>query len=447
MNKKLFITLLTALAWSAPLPAGAAEQAPLYMVGDATDAGWDEWLPEELTPIGGDCYLWDGYLGAGRFKFLGSRGDWGSGIAPGADDVQMQTGQQMTISRLPYGNGAFSNSEAGWVRMVVDMGNMSVNFRRPALGLVGPAARGWSLGESVIPLFADDEGRVEWTGQLLGGELKILAEGCRDWSPCYNAPFAGDVLSAGGHAVVYNTSDYKDGEFVDFKYNVPAPGIYTLSFKGDGSSTGFYGVDVAVAEAPSLDGAFTGTAGRYLVAFDSEARRVHAAPVPDRLYIGTSGDACTEIAPDNHGSFSSVVTLKKGEYYKLSSDPSDWDACSLSPNADTDITAASTANVAPMHGYSYTVPEDGEYLVTADFNGAAPSLGATRHTLSAISAENHIGARPEISDGTLYLNGHYMSAAVYDPSGRMVAASIPCRLAAGVYIVRVDNNVFKISVK
>ena len=57
------------------VPAGARGESPrLFLLGDATEAGWNEWLPEEMVNIGNGCFLWDGYLEAGNFKFLDSRG-------------------------------------------------------------------------------------------------------------------------------------------------------------------------------------------------------------------------------------------------------------------------------------------------------------------------------------------------------------------------------------
>lgn len=430
------------------VPAGARGESPrLFLLGDATEAGWNEWLPEEMVNIGNGCFLWDGYLEAGNFKFLDSRGDWGAGIAPDGDSVEIRMMEQMGISRQPYGTNSFRNPEAGWLRMVVNMRDMSVNFRRPALGLTGPAALGWGLGSTVIPIFADDEGNVEWTGQLRVGELKILADGCRDWVPCYNAPFEGDVLSAGGHAVVYNTSDYKDGVFVDFKYNVPRAGTYTLKFKGELSGGGFYGVDVATGAEPSLDGAFAAAPGRYLVALDRRARRVHVAAVPQRLYIGTSGSECVELAGASGESFSAVAYLRQGEYYKLSTDPADWDNCALSPDTDTDLTAGATANLAPMHGFSYIVPADGYYDVSVDFSGAASVISARRHELSAVADAEGAAVSVGVRGGVLAVEGEYRALAVYDVAGRMVASSAPCRVSRGVYVVKVDNNIFKISVK
>lgn len=443
LNRAL-ITVLT-LAGILAMPVKAElNYLRLYMVGQATPAGWNENLPEEMTPIGNDCFLWDGYLQEGDFKFLNTRGDWNSSLVASEYNQPLNPGEKLELrfnESQSYPDHKFYNSQAGWVRVIVNLRDMNVNFRRPVLGLVGEAALGWSLGKNVIPVFADDEGRAVWSGQLRRGELKILAGNCDDWSPCYNAPEAGDRLSDGGHAMIYN------GEG-DFKYEVPVSGFYTLTFKNEGSEY-FYGVDVTTREAPALDGRFVGMPGRYLVAVDRQARRVHTARVPGSLYIGTSGGDCVEIGRVADGKFSGEVSLRRGAYYKLSTDPSDWENRALSSNADVDITSSATANVAPMHGFSYTVPSDGNYLVSADFTGNVPSLYAVKQTASEVSpieaADRYVSVNA--ADGVITVEGEYTSLAICDMAGRLVGCASPCNVSQGIYLVKADNKVFKISIR
>jgi hypothetical protein len=155
-----------------------------------------------------------------------------------------------------------------------------------------------------------------------------------------------------------------------------------MTFKNDNGGR-FYGVDVEISQEPDLTGGFRSRPGRYLAAVDRAARRVHLGPLPSRLYIGVSGEDCAEIMPSGENTFSSVVSLKKGGYYKLASAPSAWDMSSISPNSDTDISTGATTNLAPMHGYSYVVHEDGNYRVTADFSGSVATLQAHKESVSA----------------------------------------------------------------
>ena len=445
MRKHCIIMSILALAGIFAMPVKAEiNYLRLYLVGEATPAGWNENLPEELVAIGNDCFLWDGWLTTGEFKFLNTLGDWDSSIVTSTPGLVFESGVKYD---LYYRNGTdnkFVNNTPGYVRIVVDLRNMKVNFRRPALAFTGPAALGWSL-EEIIPVFADDEGRASWSGQLRSGELKILTDGATDWHPCYNALFEGDILSAGGHGMIFNATE-RDGEgnYVDFKYVVPCDGYYTMTFKNDNGGR-FYGVDVEISQEPDLTGGFRSRPGRYLAAVDRAARRVHLGPLPSRLYIGVSGEDCAEIMPSGENTFSSVVSLKMGGDYKLASDPSAWDMSSISPNSDTDISTGATTNLAPMHGYSYVVHEDGNYRVTADFSGSVATLQAHKESVSAAEMPlARAGVSVSSRGGELSVEGDYTSVAVYDVSGRLVGDASPCRITAGTYIVKVDNNVYKI---
>ena len=422
----------------------------LYIGGEAAPDNWNAALVEEMIPIGNDCFLWDGWLKTGQFKFIHTRGDWGSSIVANSENLEFSNGIEYTIvdnTSNKHGDYKFVNTKAGFVRIVVDFRKMKVNFRRPVLGIVGDGALGWGSpdpGKKMIPVFADDEGKAEWSGQLRRGEIKFLAGNCDAWYPCYNAPQSNDELWNGGHQMLYNDGQ---GSAEDFKYLVPVSGYYTLTFKNEESDR-YYGVDVKTEDAPNLDGFFTGRPGRYIVAVDRNALRVHMAPVPSRLYIGTSADDCNEITSVSDGRFSSEIYLQAGKYYKLSSNPVDWHSYALSPNTDVDISSGPTSNIAPMHGYSYTVPVDGKYIVDADFTGTAPALSARMQIVSgSVGPMSDSVATVEVSGGSIMVKGDYAAFAVYDVVGRRIGTCSPCKVPSGIYLVMVDNNVFKITVR
>lgn len=451
MKIKQTLFAILPLAGIFTMPAkGELNYLHLYVAGDATADNWNCDLAEEMIPLGNDCFLWDGWLKSGQFKFINTRGDWNSSVVADAPDLSFATGVSYTLVDNTGGGHydfKFVNPKAGFVRMVVDLRNLKINFRRPVLGIVGDGALGWgdpTQGKKVIPVFADDNGNAQWSGQLRRGEVKFLAGDCDDWFPCYNAPVALDELWTGGHGMMYNDGQ---GSAEDFKYQVPVSGYYTLTFKNEGSDQ-FYGVDVRTENAPSLDGFFTGHPGRYLAGIDRDALRVHMARVPSSLYIGTSGDDCREIMQVSEGVFSSEVYLHAGEYYKLSYDPGKWPDCVLSPNTDVNISSEQTSNVSPMHGYSYTVPSDGQYVVTADFTGSAPALSAHRRIVSGVDGPiSGSEVRVVVADGAIAVDGDYSSLVIYDVVGRKVGSASPCFVPSGVYLVMVDKNVFKITVK
>lgn len=442
--------LLTALFAISAASAGhaAVDRGRLYLVGDATPAGWNENLPEEMVPLGNGCFLWDGVLTDGELKFLNTRGDWGSSIVTSRPGLEFAEGVQYDLFYQKGSDDKFVNSRPGHVRIVVDLVNMKVNFRRPALCIVGEGALGWSL-ERTIPLFADDGGKLEWSGQLRKGEVKFLDGAGEGWAPCYNAPFEGDELSPGGHQTVYNQSEYDSaGRFVDFKYVVPKPGLYTLRFSR-GADGRFYSLDVEREAEPSLSGGFRAPEGRYLVGVDREAGTVHLCALPARLFLTSGENHFEELRAEANapGRFSAELRLTKGLRYALCSDRSRRSATLLSPNTDTDLSAGPTSNLAPFAGGAFTVSRDGLYTLTVNFSGAAPLLQLSA-PVSVEHAPGSMAAPAPVLDGRrLGVLGEYRALSVVDVAGRTVARSVPCILSTGVYIVSIDNNTYKIFVR
>lgn len=440
---------VAAAAVLAAIPAKAEiNRTRLYLTGDATPAGWSENLPEELTPVGGNCFVWDGWLGTGEFKFLNARGSWSESIVAESYNLPIDDeGPYRLVDNTGWGSNPdhkFYNNRAGYVRIIADLDNMSVKFRRPVTAIVGDAALGWgNLQDVAIPVFADDEGNIFWTGQLKSGEVKFLGDGADDWHPCYNAPWEGCVLDNGGHWLKYNVTDTDD-----YKYMVTRPGLYTLEFDlgdrtGDGSLT------VTRAAEPDLTGAFRTIPGRYMLALDRQAMRLHFGPVPTQLYLTAYiDDTCVGFQQTSSGVFTVKADLRAGDYYKLCSSAEQPELTAISPNADTMLTAEGTGNLAPMHGYSYTVPEDGEYLLTADFTGSAPRLKADRIITTGIENINGSSLVKVITErNTIIVKGDFRHAAAYTPGGILVGSGECMKVTPGIYIVKVDNRIFKTVVK
>lgn len=449
MNFKSTILTVTAATAVAAIPMKAEiNYTRLYLTGDATPAGWSENLPEELTPVGGNCFVWDGWLNTGELKFLNARGDWGSSIVADSYNLNIDTeGPYRLVDNT--GNNSnpdykFYNTRAGYVRIIADLGNMSVKFRRPATGIVGEAALGWgNLQDVLIPVFADDEGSITWTGQLKSGEVKFLGDGAGDWHPCYNAPWEGCVLEEGGHWLKYNATDTDD-----YKYMVNSPGLYTLEFEL-GDRTGDGSLKVTRAAEPDVTGAFRSLPGRYMVALDREAMCLHFGPVPTRLYLTAYIDGtCSEFQQTEPGVFSINGNMRAGDYYKLCYSAEQPELTAISPNTDTMLTADGTANLAPMHGYSYTVPDDGEYKLTADFSGTMPNLKAERIFPTGIGNINGTDAvTVSVQHRTIIVKGEFSHAAAYTPGGIPAGSGERMNVAPGIYIVKVDNHIFKTAVK
>lgn len=453
----LRIIMMTALTAGALAPAAGRDinYLHLYLVGEAAPGGWDAGLPEELTRIDGTkSFVWDGWLKKGQFKFINVRGDYNSSFTATVCDNEAVDNDHLKEFKLnwngndngisPHEDWKFYNDYEGHCRIVVDLGSLTMKFRRPNLAIVGDAALGWSgpFEQILYPVYANDEGLIHWDGQLQQGTLKFLATG-DDWFPCFNAPWQDDLLGAGTHQLVYNTADKNDqGEFVDFTYRVPRAGLYHLEFDFANNS-----VSVSTKSEPELYGAFTSAPGRYVLAVDQNSRRLHFGPVPQRLYVRSLGGNTQELSANQGNRFKASVWLDAGDYYKLCYDTEDSENTAFSPNADTDITRGTSYNVAPMHGYSYTVPQSGNYDVTVDFSGTAPSISAVRNVPSSIAGVADSGLPTvTVNDRVIEVGGTFGSVVVCGVSGQVLGRTARTAVEPGVYVVKVDSHVFKVAV-
>lgn len=432
------------ISMSVALGAGALDMNHLYMVGPAATAGvWTPDLPEEMVSIGHGIFIYDGYLGEGEFKFINKLGDYNSSLVADNENQQVQSGHTYILVDNTSGKNwdfKFWNPEAGECRIIACMSSnpMTLSFRRPAVLLIGSAVRGWSSVSENIPVFADDDGVVEWTGLLQAGEIKFLTG--NGWSPCYNAQIYNDPLTDGYHAMSYNANGENDHKFI-----VERSGRYTLRFNLQEPS-----VTVTSHAGPSLAGKFTARPGRYVVAADRNGRNLYFGAIPTQLYIRSLDGRTDKLEPvaRNGGKFSGKVYLEAGNYYKLYSDETCLDKNCFSPNTDVDISSSTTYNVAPMHGNSYTVSDSGYYNVTVDFSGNAPSVMARPVVVTGV--DDTVGddnVKVSVSNRNIIVIGEYGNITVTDIFGRVVSTASHTTVSPGIYMVTVDLKTFKILVK
>ena len=100
-----------------------------------------------------------------------------------------------------------------------------------------------------------------------------------------------------------------------------------------------------------------------------------------------------------------------------------------------------------MHGYSYTVPQSGNYDVTVDFSGAAPSISAVRNVPSSIAGVAD-SALPTVTvnNRAIEVGGTFDSVVVCGISGQILGRTARTAVEPGVYVVKVDSHVFKVTV-
>lgn len=435
------------LSVSVAVSAAAIDMNHLYMVGPAaTDGIWTADLPEEMVSIGYGTFIRDGYLGEGEFKFLNVLGNYNSSLVADEADKRVYDGQTYRLIDNSAGQNnpdyKFYNPEAGDCRIIARLADspMTITVRRPALRLVGSAVRGWGDPALAIPVFADDNGTVEWTGILQPGEMKFLTG--TGWTPCYNAPVYNTTLTDGTHTLALHDDGTDDHKFI-----VPRAGRYTLKFSlvRDAAT-----ITVTSHEGPSLAGGFTAAPGRYIVAADGEGRHLYFGAVPTRLFISSLDGEVTplETTARSGATFSGKVYMEADNYYKLYSREDCAAESCLSPSRDVSIADTPTSNIAPMHGNSYTVPVDGYYNVTADFSGALPSLSA-RLTPSGLvdCATSEQTVSVGVQGREITVSGNRGEISVADLHGRVISTSARTAVLPGIYVVTADSQTFKILVR
>lgn len=118
--------------------------APIYIVGEATEVGWD--IDNALEVFYVTPNFWTGVynLKAGKeFKFFPERGSWDNGI--GADRFETFIG----CTGMPGGNIRVDGSADGPYMVIVDLGNKTLTVSPAPRVLGGSVAADWNPGASV----------------------------------------------------------------------------------------------------------------------------------------------------------------------------------------------------------------------------------------------------------------------------------------------------------
>lgn len=119
--------------------------ANIYITGDAVPCGWVNDVPEVMTPpnIFEGKYQWTGNLSVGQFKFLKTKGTWGSCYVSTVKDQSIEYGKSypLVYEFEYYNNGGndykFQITEAGRGVVNVDLANMQLMVRKDTLSSTG----------------------------------------------------------------------------------------------------------------------------------------------------------------------------------------------------------------------------------------------------------------------------------------------------------------------
>lgn len=217
----------------------------LYIVGDATPAGWNIDAPTLLTKTSDYIFEYDGQLNEGELKACTTTGDWNVPfIRPESAEVQ--------INKDGVGNNNFvyvANPDDKWkvtdsgiYHLTFDLQNYTITaeykdevvteknpIETETLYMIGDATPGgWSMDDAT-PLSVSDEDEYvfTWTGQLNEGEMKLCLEPDGTFScPFIRPTFNGCVINESG----VESPEFEYSTDPDDKWKVQKAGTYNLTF-------------------------------------------------------------------------------------------------------------------------------------------------------------------------------------------------------------------------
>lgn len=215
---------------SAPITIQVTPYAPvsptLYLVGDATTAGWNNNAPVAMTAVAGNpgSFRWTGQLSAGEFKFLTTVGQWLPSYNKGATANKL-------VKRTDFAqpDDKFVIANGGVYLIEVDLIDLTIAVSQPSqppysrLWVVGSATpNGWNIN-SPNEMQVDSSNRFvfKYNEVLSAGEFKIpTATG--NWGTDYYMP----VVNA--QPLTSTAVQLVPGGSPDNKWVITNPGPYKI---------------------------------------------------------------------------------------------------------------------------------------------------------------------------------------------------------------------------
>lgn len=219
----------------------------LYMVGDATPAGWSIDSPYGFTRDAQDKYIftYDGNLNVGEMKCPLKPGDWGGTFfyapANGTKIGRQGCESDQFAMRSGGNDDKWRVEEAGHYRLTFDLRAHTFKaeylgapiksvdpYKAAGLYLVGDATpAGWTP-ENGTPCTKKDDYTFVYEGPLSVGEMKLTVDPSQGWGGTWvHAPGEGTVI--GKQGVASDDIDIYAGG-ADHKWRVEQAGIYRLTF-------------------------------------------------------------------------------------------------------------------------------------------------------------------------------------------------------------------------
>ena len=219
----------------------------LYMVGDATPAGWSIDNPTELTQDTSDKFVftYHGKLNTGELKFPFSTGDWGATFAYAPEANTEINASGVASDKIDIRKGG---DDLKWKVTLAGIYTITINLRdytiavkyegaepvtpivSETLGFIGDATpAGWATGAATMfTKTSDSPLQFTYTGHLNAGSFKLAYDKTvlKDFAgPYIQAPSADVAVSGDGVAEQGMTEGGADN-----KWKVTEAGTYTLVF-------------------------------------------------------------------------------------------------------------------------------------------------------------------------------------------------------------------------
>lgn len=417
--------------------AKAQDYSAVYIIGGATQGGWDCSQALKMVPVAGEdaVFTWEGYLKADEFKFISLNSWYWPGFLATSEGEIVVPGQ---THRLRYSadmideDYKFVLGEAGNYKVTVDLKNLTMTVEQGRPQVTELWIEGSAVPGGVQNMTLDAKGYFCYNGRLDRGMLRVMTTAVAGDGTVFYVPWEEDT-------------DIQDGSLMSETTDASAAG-YGVAVPSD-----YYRIRINLSSRELSGAPFRAPACLYLVGGATEAGWDAAIAIPftpDEVnpYLFTCR-AELKIRPEN----------VESNLFKILGQL-DWGPYSLHPyTAEKPVTEADY--VLENEGDDkWSVPDDmqGWYLLTVDvWNGTIKGeyLG-TDGIASVIEVPDNVAVR--IDGGSVVLDSckELYNARLLSMSGSMVdssngaasSISLGRNLTPGVYIVcadKVDGQAFR----
>jgi len=195
---------ITSLNVKPYLASPTYEYTDLYLVGDATGAGWDNlegnanMLPLQKTSESSK-YVFTGYFTTGGFKMVKVKGSWDAQFGLGAAPGQLST---------DGGSGNIPIDEAGYYKLSVNTADLSYTLEKvstptsavySSMSIIGTVNGNWDTDTQLMQSTFDPHVWMINSESLKSGEFKFRANNNWDVSWGTNAEFFGTATINGAN--------------------------------------------------------------------------------------------------------------------------------------------------------------------------------------------------------------------------------------------------------